>query len=112
MHEFTQQEYQELLLEHSDFKHNIEDIKTRLDKCESQQEVMSSLTRSVDRLTITMGTMVEEQKELKEDVKSLKEAPMDSFNYYKRTIISCIITTILGALIGAGISLILLKGGI
>ena len=46
------------------------------------------------------------------DVKSLKEAPMDSFNYYKRTIISCIITTILGALIGAGISLILLKGGI
>ena len=107
MHDLTQKEYQELLLEHNDFKHSIEDLKTRLDKCESQQEAMSSLTRSVDRLAITMGTLVEEQKELKKDVKAMKEAPAENLNYYKRTIISCIITTVLGALIGAVIALIL-----
>lgn len=111
MHDLTQQEYQELLLEHSDFKHNIEDLKTRLDKCESQQEAMSSLTRSVDRLAITMGTMVDEQKELKADVKALKEAPAEDFKYYRRTIISCIITAVVGALIGAVIALVVSGGG-
>lgn len=111
MHDLTQQEYQELLLEHSDFKHSIESINARLDKCESQQEAMSTLTRSVDRLALTMGNMVEEQKELKADVKALKEAPAEDFNHYKRTVISCIITTIVGALIGAVIVL-LSKGGI
>ena len=107
MHDLTQQEYQELLLEHSDFKHRIEGLEARLEKCESQQEAMSTLTRSVDRLAITMGTMVDEQKELKADVKALKEAPAEDFSHYKRTIISCIITTVVGALIGALIALVL-----
>lgn len=111
MHDLTQKEYQELLLEHSDFKHNIEDLQTRLAKCENQQEAMTSLTRSVDRLTVTMSNMVEEQKELKADVKALKEAPAEESKYYKRTIISCIITTIVGAIVGAVISLIILGGG-
>ena len=107
MHELTQKEYQDLLLEHSEFKHQIDNIENRLEKCESQQEAMSSLTRSVDRLAITMSTMVEEQKELKAEVKALKEAPAEDFNHYRRTIISCIITTVAGALIGSLIALVL-----
>ena len=106
MHDLTQQEYQDLLLEHSDFKHRIENLESRLEKCESQQEAMSTLTRSVDRLALTMGSMVEEQKELKADVKALKEAPAEDFNHYKRTVVSCIITTIVGAIIGAVIVLL------
>lgn len=111
MHDLTQKEYQDLLLEHSDFKHSIEDLQQRVLKCENQQEAMSSLTRSVDRLTITMTTMVEEQKELKKDVKAIKEAPAKKFEDYKKTIISCIITAVVGALIGAVISLVILGGG-
>lgn len=111
MHELTQKEYQELLLEHSDFKHDIEDIKNRLKNCENQQKAMSDLTRSVDRLTLTVGTMVEQQKELKNDVKAMKEAPAEESKYFKRTIISCIITTIVGAIVGAVISLIISGGG-
>lgn len=111
MHELTQEEYEKLILEHSDFKHKIEDIDNRLVKCENQQEAMVTLTRSVDRLTLTVSNMVEEQKELKADVKNLKEAPADNFKYYKRTIVSCIITTLVGAIIGAGISLII-QGGV
>lgn len=107
MHDLTQQEYQELLLEHSDFKHKIEDIENRLSKCESQQEAMNTLTRSVDRLTLTMETMVEKQKELTTDVKALKEAPVESYKHYKRTIISCTITTVLGTLLGAVIALVI-----
>ena len=111
MHELTQEEYQELLLEHNDFKHHIESMEDRLKKCENQQTAMTSLTRSVDRLTITMSTLVEEQKELKADVKAMKEAPAENFNHYKRTIISCIITAIVGALIGTVITLIT-NGGV
>mgnify|MGYP003298685429 CR=1 FL=1 len=111
MHELTQKEYQELLLEHSDFKHNIEDLQSRMEKCETQQEAMNSLTRSVDRLAITMGNMVEEHKELKKEVKSIKEAPADNYKYYKRTIISCIITAVVSAIVGAIMSLIIIGGG-
>jgi predicted nucleic acid-binding Zn-ribbon protein len=111
MHELTQEEYEKLILEHSDFKHEIEDIEHRLMKCENQQEAMVTLTRSVDRLTLTVSNMVEEQKELKADVKNLKEAPADNFKYYKRTLVSCIITTIVGAIVGAVIALII-QGGV
>ena len=111
MHDLTQKEYQELLLEHSDFKHSIEDLQTRLSKCENQQEAMSTLTRSVDRLTITMSTMVDEQKELKADVKALKEAPAEDYNYYKKIIIGCILTGVIGTIVGALISLIITGGG-
>ena len=107
MHELTQKEYQELLLEHSDFTHRLEDHERRLKNCENQQEAMTKLTLSVDRLTTTVSSMVDTQKELKSDVKALKEAPAEEFGHYKRTIISCIITTILGALFGAFIALVL-----
>ena len=107
MYELTQEEYEKLILEHSDFKHEIEEIEHRLVKCENQQEAMVTLTRSVDRLTLTVSTMVEEQKELKADVKNLKEAPVKDFNHYKRTIISCIITTIVGAVLGAVLALVI-----
>ena len=110
MHELTQEEYNALLLEHNDFKHCIDDLKARIKRCESQQEAMTSLTRSVDRLTLTMGTMIDEQKELKADVKALKEAPAESFNYYKKLIIGGICTTVIGAILGALISLIVFSG--
>lgn len=110
MHDLTQKEYQDLLLEHKDFQHSIDDLKNRLEKCENQQETMNSLVLSVDRLTNSMSTMVEEQKELKADVKAMKEAPAENFNYYKKTIISCVITTIVGALIGAIIALVISSG--
>ena len=111
MHELTQKEYQELLLEHSDFKHNIEDLKVRLERCENQQEAMTNLTLSVDRLTTTVGIMVEEHKELKKDVKSIKEAPAKKYEQYKKVIISCIITAVVSAIAGAVISLLIQGGG-
>ena len=107
MHELTQKEYQELLLEHSDFHHKLDDLDKRLTQCESQQGAINALTLSVDRLTITMKNMVEQQKDIKSEVKALKEAPAEDYKHYKRTIISCIITTVVGTLIGALLVLII-----
>lgn len=111
-HTLTQKEYRELLMEHNEFEHEIEDLKRRMTGCENQQEAISGLILSVDRLTNTMSSMVEEHKGLKADVKALKEAPAEELKYYKRTIISCLITTVLGAVIGAVISFVVAKGGV
>lgn len=110
MHNLTQEEYQKLLLEHSDFHHKLDDLESRLEKCETQQEAMNALTRSVDRLTLTVGNMVEQQKELKDDVKALKEAPAKKFDYYKKTIIACVLTTAVGGVVGAIITFVV-NGG-
>ena len=107
MHQLKQEEYEKLILEHSDFKHDIDNLKRRVTECENQQNAIANLTRSVDRLTVTMGTMVEEQKELKTDVKELKEAPVEKFEHYKKLVIGCVITTIIGAILGAFISVVL-----
>ena len=110
MHELKQEEYENIILDISDCKHNIDDLKRRINECENQQDAMSSLTRSVDRLTVTVSTMVDEQKELKSDVKALKEAPIEKFEHYKRLVAGCVITTLIGAVLGAVLSLILIKG--
>ena len=106
MHDLTQEEYTKLLLEHNDFENRFTELDRRMKACEDQQETMLSLTRSVDRLTLTVSNMVEEQKSIKAEVKALKEAPIDEMKHYKKTIISCIITTIVGAVIGAIITLV------
>lgn len=112
MHPLTQEEYNKLLLEHNDFHHDIEDLKRRLSNCEEQTKAINTLTLSVDRLTQTIGTFSEDQKELKADVRALREEPVKKYDHYKKTIISCIITTVIGTIVGAIIALILSNGGV
>ena len=100
-------ELEEIRLLLNDHSHEIGSLKHRMDRCENQQEQMSVLTRSVDHLAMTMEKMVDDQKELKADVKELKSAPAKDYNYYKRLVIGCVITTILGAVVGAVIAFII-----
>lgn len=110
LHELSQEEYQQMMLEHNNFKHDIEDLKKDVAECKQQQKTISDLTRSVDRMTITMETMVKSQDELREDIKVIKEAPIEDYKHYKRLVIGCVITTVLGAVLGAVLALII-KGG-
>ena len=50
--------------------------------------------------------MLDEQKEQGERLKKLETEPADNAKYYKRTIISCVITTVLGGILGALIALL------
>lgn len=102
----TQEEYTHLLTEHTEFKHSIDDLDRRIVACEDQQKNINSLTISVDRLTNSVAQLVEEQKSIKEDIKCLKNEPADEFRYYKRLIIGCVITTVIGGLIGGLITYI------
>lgn len=104
-------ELEEMNIKLNDHDHEIGSLKRRVEKCENQQESINGLIHSVDKLAFTVESMVNEQKEMKQEVKELREAPIEKFNYYKRTIITCIVTAIVGALIGAALTFII-KGGV
>lgn len=82
-------------------------LKHRMDACEKMQSEITALVRSVDRLAINMENMLTEQKGQGERLARLEQAPAEDYRHYKRVIIGCIITGVIGILLGAVITLIL-----
>ena len=86
------------------FEHHDQEIKSlkhRMEKCEEQQTLLNKLVNSVDKLAINMEYMAKEQKEQGDRLARLEREPAEDFKHYKRTIIGCVITGVLGAVIGA-----------
>lgn len=98
---------QEIYLKLNDHDHEIGSLKHRVKGCEDNQKALSELIRSVDKLANTMENMIKEQKEQGERLERLEKAPADDFKYYKRLIAGCVITGIIGAILGAVLALIL-----
>ena len=94
---------QEIAIKLNDHDHEIKSLKHRTNELEEQQKEFSSLVRSVDKLANNMEVMLKEQREHKTEIDNLKKEPAESFKYYKRLIIACIITEF----IAAGIVLLL-----
>lgn len=82
-------------------------LKHRMDECEKDKEQLFGIVKSIERLAVNMEHMAHEQQKQGERLEALEHEPIDAFKHYKRLVIGCIITTVLGALIGAGIALIL-----
>ena len=80
---------------------NIKSLKHRMDKVEKSQEEIVELTKAVNELTINMKHMIEEIKEQGNRLEKMENEPVENAKYYKRTAIACVITTIIGAAIGA-----------
>lgn len=76
-------------------------LKHRMADCEEQQKAIHNLVSSVDRLAINMQNMLEEQQRQRTDIDTLKNAPTDDYKYYKRLIIGCLLTGVIGAILGA-----------
>lgn len=79
----------------------IESLKHRMNDCEKVQEETNALIRSVDRLAINMENLFEEQKNQGQRLTYLEQAPVEKFEYYKRLIFGCLLTGILGTILGA-----------
>lgn len=84
----------------------IKSLKHRVTNLEGKQEAINDLAISVNKLAINMQYMVDEQKQQGERLKNLESEPLENTRYYKRLIIGGIITTVIGAIIGALIALI------
>jgi chemotaxis receptor (MCP) glutamine deamidase CheD len=95
---------QDILLKLNDHDHEIGSLKHRMEEVEEKQESNNRLTISVNELALNMKYMVEEMKEQGSKIKKLETEPVESAKYYKRLIISAIITTAIGIIIGAFLS--------
>lgn len=82
-------------------------VKHRMDEAEKKIDSIHELSLSVNKLALNMEYMVSEQKEQGDRLKTLEQVPMDNANYFKRQIISSILTGIIGAIIGALLALII-----
>lgn len=98
---------EDIAVKFEDHEHEIKSLKHRVNKCEEQQSTLNKLANSVDVLAVNMKHMADEQKRQCEHIEKLEKEPAEDFKHYKRLVIGCVITTILGAVIGAVITSIL-----
>lgn len=98
---------QAVLLKLNDHEHEIGSLKHRMKDCEDQQKAMNKLVNCVDRLALNMENMLAEQKEQGKRLTQLEQAPSDDFKHYKRIIAGCLITGVIGVILGAVFALII-----
>lgn len=98
---------EELIIQVSTNKHDIEQLNSRMEKVENKQEVIFEISKNVEKLAINMEHMANEQKNIKDRIDNLEKEPIENVKYYKRVAISCIITAIVSGVIGALITLLI-----
>lgn len=86
----------------------IKSLKHRMNEREENDKTLLELTVSVKSLATNMEyTAKEQQKLTKEQQKQgerlerLEHEPTEEYKHYKRLIIGCVITTVIGAIVGA-----------
>lgn len=75
-------------------EHRIEDL-------EQSQKQMYDLTISVKELAMSVKSMVEEQKKQGDRISKLEEEPAENWKSLKKTVITGIVSTLIGAVISA-----------
>lgn len=98
---------EEIAVKFEDHEHEIQSLKHRVRKCEEQQSILNKIVNSVDKLALNMDYMAKEQKRQGEHIEKLEHEPAEEYKHYKRLIVGCVITTILGAIVGAVLATIL-----
>lgn len=86
-------------LEHHE--QEIKSLKHRMDEQEGKDKTLTELTISVKTLATNMEYMAKEQQKQGERLERLEHEPADNYKHYKRLVIGCVLTTIMGALLGA-----------
>ena len=98
---------EEIAVKFEDHEHEIKSLKHRMNKCEEEQSTLNKLANSVDVLAVNMKHMADEQKRQCEHIEKLEKEPAEEYKHYKRLVFGCVITTILGAVVGAALAVIL-----
>lgn len=101
-------------MEETNLEHRLTALEKKVEFNTHEIDELKPVVKEINTMSRTMIKLVEQSKQTNENVKELKikvdkiEAePADDFKHYKRTIISCILTTILGGLIGALLALVI-----
>lgn len=92
---------QDIAIKLNDHDHEIGSLKHRMSDVEKKQEEFVKLSRNVERLATNMELMLKEQQKQREELNELRDAPAEEYKYYKHIVWGCIITGLVGAIIGA-----------
>ena len=60
----------------------------------------TELTKSVTKLAESMNYVKNDVQDIKSEMKDIKEEKIEDFRHYKRLVFGCIITAIIGFLVG------------
>lgn len=101
---------EDIAIKLTDHNNRIGSLQKRMDKAEKNIEAVNELAKSVGELAVQMRYMADEQREVKESVETLKQEPAENHKFLKQQIISCLISGIGGALVGAIMGLIIYGG--
>jgi hypothetical protein len=82
-------------------------LKHRMSDVEGAVQAQISLARSVDKLATNMEYMCKEQVSQGKRLERLEQAPAEDFKHYKRAIVTAMTGTLIGAVIGALLALII-----
>lgn len=99
--------HEEIAVKFENHEQEIKSLKHRMKECEEEQGVLHKLVNSVDVLAVNMKHMAEEQKKQGEHIERLENEPKEDFKHYKRLVIGCVATTIVGAVLGAVLATVL-----
>lgn len=79
----------------------------RLELLEENVRQMGALTTSVERLAMSVESMVKEQERQGKRLEVLESLPAQRWNNLVKTLVTSVATTILGGIVGAVLALIL-----
>lgn len=92
---------EEIAVRLENHEQEIKSLKHRMDEQEGKDKTLTELTISVKTLATNMEYMAKEQQKQGERLERLEHEPADNYKHYKRLVIGCVLTTIMGALLGA-----------
>ena len=78
------------------------DFDRRLSKVEEFGDKLQSMAISLQGMVVTLQTMQKEQAEQGERLKKIEEEPSDSWKKFKWTIVTCIISGVVGYILAKG----------
>ena len=90
-----------------DHENEIKILKHRMHEQEERDKTLTELTTSVKTLAVNMEYMAKEQTKQGARLERLEREPAESHKYFKRTIWTSLITTVVGAVIGAVLTLVI-----
>lgn len=94
-------------------KKDVKSLEHRMDRMEELNENVNRLATSVEVMATNMEQMTKEQKRLADNqekeegrIRTLEMQPIDAWNTLKKTIMTCVVSGIGGAIIGGVIATI------
>lgn len=91
---------QDVIVKLTEHENRIKVSERRIADLESQQKQIQELTMSVRELAISVKNLTDEQKAQGERIKAIETEPADKWKHISKTLI----TAIVSALVGAGVT--------